>query len=213
MELLLRHGANANSRIQLDNDLGGTPLIVGFHVKTDRKQELTNDKPETLESLGKRFNVTKPDFAKMADGQVELLLRYGASPYIPNEKGNSALSIAAACVDAKNVEAMCKVKPSASDNVNEKNEQNETVLMVALASKKKFTKLPNNTFNDLLKNLLLAEADPNVLYEDGGNVLMKAIELNYVDYVKILIENTVVPLDHSHQNKSKYPLQFYTSRV
>lgn len=206
MEFLLRSGAGINETTGVDEQSGKTPMIVGYHKKIDRKQELLNESSETIEAMKNRFNVTKPDFNELLDDTILLLIRHGASPYMVDPNGNSALSMAVANGDLKNVQAMCKVVPLSTDNINEKNEKEETSLMVALNLKKGPAVDQASHYSEIFKALLSSKADPNVLYPEGDSVLMKAMQLSLADHVKILIENTMVPIDHSHQNKSEFLL-------
>jgi ankyrin repeat protein len=172
-------------------------------MKEDRKQELPDEKLETLEFIKKSFRIKKPDFKEMLHQCVQVLLEFGACPFITNASGDSPISRAAAKTDVINLQLMCSAKPSKDTNVNAQNENGQTALMTAVDSLEAFIKSKKEQVEvSVIKSLLNANANPNVKYDNGDTVLIKAIKMSYLPLVQSILENSIVAIDHGHQNNS-----------
>lgn len=164
------------------------------------------------EKVKKIFELTKPNFNEMLDNTVKILINYGGCPYRANTKETSAVLKASACADVTNLAVMCKAKPSAGADVNLQNEHGETALMAAIKSLE--TKLkqdkPNTRKEEVdvegVNHLLRAKADPNFQFDDGDTVLMRIIKISYFPLLASVLANTIVPINHNAQNRSKYSL-------
>jgi ankyrin repeat protein len=205
VKFLLKNGANPNARVNIDGWLGSTAFLTVYHEKKDGKQELPDENLETLEFIKKNFRITKPDFKEMLNQSVQVLLEYGACPFITNASGDSPLFRASANMDVTNLQLMCNAKPSKDTNVNAQNVNGQTALMTAIDSIEAFIKTNKEQVEvSVVKSLLQANANPNVKYDNGDTVLIKAIKISHLPLVQSLLENTIVPIDHSHQNNSMY---------
>jgi ankyrin repeat protein len=112
--------------------------------------------------------------------------------------------MAARSMDVANLSELCGAKPSKNNDVNSENEDGQTALMAAvdsIANLVEATKKPDVT---VVKSLLKAGANPNVQYKNGDTVLMKIIRTSYLPLLEVLLENSMVTIDHNMQNKRTY---------
>lgn len=206
LKFLLDSGCNPNIKVKHGDEIlsGNTSLMIAYHHKKDKFQEVPDQSLESTEQVKKKFTVVKPDFKEMLKQTVEILLQFNACPFLTNASGNSALMKAASSMDVENIAEMCSVKPLEDIDVNTEDEHGKTALMVAIDSLASFTSDNKKPDVTVVKSLLKANANPNVQYEDGDTVLMKLIRTSYAPLVEILLEDSIVSVDHNRQNKSKY---------
>lgn len=200
----MENGSKPNIKVKLGSEIlsGNTPLIIAYHHKKDKFQEVPDQSLESTEQVKKKFVLNKPDFKEMLNQTVKTLLQFKACPFATNASGSSALMKAATNMDVANLTEMCSVKPSENTDVNTENEQGETALVFAINSLASSIKADKKPDIAVIKSLLNANSNPNVQYENGDNVLMKAIRTSHAPLVDILLENAGVPINHSCQNKS-----------
>lgn len=204
IEFVLKSGALPNTRVEIDNWHGNTPMLMACHTKKDRKQELPDEKLETMEKLGKKFTIIKPNFEDMLFKSIELLLKYNACPFITNEDGISPLFKASSSLNEPILQLMCNAKPSQGTGINTKNEKNQTALTVSLDALISLIQAKKMANVSVVQLLLLKNADPNAYYEDGDTAFMKAIKTSYVPLVMVFLKNSTFSIDHNCQSKSKF---------
>ncbi|KAI8979262.1 ankyrin repeat-containing domain protein [Mycotypha africana] len=201
LELLLKYGAHANTRINIRGRLGDTPMNLACHQKTDERQELPNDKLETLEYINKKFDIVKPDFCMLLNRTIKILLDYGASPYATGEKGKTPVMIASSNLYTDILRQMCYVKPLQNESINSQDDLGHTALMAAVdAFEVKFKssfKADTTTVELLLEN----EADVNMQYNNTDTVFFKLIKLNCHHLIKTAIRTSVINIKHNYQNR------------
>jgi len=207
IQFLLENGSSPNIKVNLQDEMlsGNTPMIISYHHKKDLHQEVPSETLEYTEKVKKNFILTKPNFEDMLNTSIETLIKFGGCPYITNSKGVSAVLKASSCADFVNIATMCSAKPSQVTNINTANEEGETALVAAIKlleskikSKAKYIDIR------AISSLLSAQADPNVQDEDDNTVLIKVIKTSYVPLLDSILKNSVIPIDHDIQNKSKY---------
>lgn len=199
----MKSGALPNTRVEIDNWHGNTPMFMACHTKKDQKQELPNEKLETMEKLSRKFTITKPNFEDMLFKSIELLLKYNACPFIANEDGVSPLFKVSSDLNEPILQLMCNTEPSQGTDINTKNEKNQTALTVAVDTLISLIQAKKMFNVSVIQLLLLKDADPNVSYENGDTAFIKAIKTSYVPLVMAFLENSRFPIDHNCQNKSK----------
>lgn len=204
IEFVLKSGALPNTRVEIDNWHGDTPMSMACHTKKDRKQELPDEKLETMEKLSKKFTITKPNFKDMLFKSIELLLKYNACPFIANANGISPLSKVSCSLNEPILQLMCNAKPSQGTDINAKNEKNQTALTVALDALIHLIQAKKMANVSVIQSLLLKNADPNVSYDDGDTAFMKAIKTSHVPLVMAFLEKSTFSIDHNCQSKSKF---------
>lgn len=208
IKFFLKNGANSNARVNIDGWLGDTPFLTVYHQKKDKKQEYPDEKFETIEFVKKNFRIIKPDFNEMLNQCVKVLLEYNTCPFILNASGDSPLHRASAKLDTINLRLMCKAKPSSNDaHINAHNEKGQTPLMTAVATLAALIKIKKEEKKiSVIKSLLQANADPNVTYENGDTVFIKAIKTSHLPLFQCILEHSVVGINYRHQNNSMYLL-------
>ncbi|CEP17999.1 hypothetical protein [Parasitella parasitica] len=202
IEFVLYHGASPNTRVVIDDWLGDTPMLMACHTKQDKNQELPDKNLETMEKLDKKFKIIKPDFEMMLHETIQLLLQYGACPFIINADKISPLFKIASSLNAPIVKLMCDTTPSRGTDINIKNDKNKTVFTVALDPIIACIEAKKEADISLVQSLLLKNADPNVVYEDGDTAFIKAVKTSHLPLVNAFLKSSVFPINHNCQNKS-----------
>ena len=203
----MSHGSEPNAIVRLDREVlsGDTPLITTYHNENLYK-ELASIKLQSNEKVTKNFVLSMYGVKEQLNDSIEALVRFGASPFIQNVRGQSALLKAASNSDATNTIMMCGATSTLKFDINTENEQGETALKTAFKSLKTEieTRKKDDIYVDAFGAFLSAGANPNARYEDGDTVFMKVIRTLYAPLINLFFEKCVMQIDHTIQNKSKF---------
>lgn len=201
----MENGCDPNAKVQLDKEVlsGDTPIIIAYRLKKDLHQELPDQSLESTEKLKKSFVISKPNFKRMLHLTIKTLVQFNASPFFLNLSGNSAVLKASAILDDENLAQMCGTKSSRGGNIDQKNESNESALMIAVKSIGHNIGHPDEErYLNCVKHLLKAGANPNMKYEDGDTILNRIVITGNLLLLQTFIQNSVVTINHDLQNKS-----------
>jgi ankyrin repeat protein len=204
INFLIQHGSDPNLHIEIEGQEFDTPLIIAYHVKQDKNQEMENNNLATTNEIKKKYDLTKPDFGKMMEDSISALLYHNADPFEINNVGVSSIMKAAKNLDLKMIRNMCQVQQLGKHDINTPNETNKTTLMMvvdAIVGRKELN-LP--TDSEILSLLLKAGADINKQFANGDTVLLKVIRMCNADVLNVVLNSVAVPIKHEVQNKRKY---------
>lgn len=179
---------NNKANVDLQASYGSTALtksvynshfpMVNALIKAKANVDLQNDRGLSALIIA----VGKKDI-----DMVKLLLAAGANRNLQEEKGNTALHFAIKW--RREDIALCILNNGTQDNfdLNLKDKDGNTPLMLAI----------EYGMFELVKSLLLAGADANIVNQKNQNALDKAVELGYYEMFRI-----IVPYVSSYHNAS-----------
>lgn len=211
VHFLLKHGCDPNLRVNVGGIRGDTSMTIAYHQKHDGFQEIPDDcdELEITEEMKKRFTLKKPDFPTMLHKTIQYLVRYQGCSYLVDASGYSPIMKAASNMDVDNLKEMCKAVPLNEANINTLNELGQTALTIVVDKISELIKKKEKPDIEIVKHLLLANADPNVQDEDKNTIFMKAIKTSHETLVEIILENTQVKIQNHLKNKCRSYRQIY----
>jgi ankyrin repeat protein len=204
INFLIQHGSDPNLHIEIEGQEFDTPLIMAYHLKQDKNQEMENNNLATTNEIKKKYDLTKPDFDKMMEDSINALLYHNADPFEINNVGVSSIMKAAKKLDLKMIRNMCQIQQLGKHDINTPNETNETTLMMIVDAIRDRKELKVATDTEMLSLLLKAGADINKQFENGDTVLLKVIRMGSADVLNAVLNSAVVPIKHEVQNKRKF---------
>ncbi|KAI8333682.1 ankyrin repeat-containing domain protein [Chlamydoabsidia padenii] len=209
LDFLLSHGADPNQQAQKTiHGSGMPPLVYCYFTRwNDSSLYLSGNTTIAQERIHKLFDIVMPSFENDRYDSLDIFIKYGANPCLPDGKGTSALMKAAMALDGKAVQIMCNsLIQSYGDfgGINNCDASNATALMIAFSAYETEYKAANDkekVDTTAVTHLLSAGANVNATFENGDTVLMKILRLGYYPLVESLLQLSQTPLNHMATNE------------
>ncbi|XP_019853519.1 PREDICTED: ankyrin repeat domain-containing protein 50-like [Amphimedon queenslandica] len=173
--------ANANPHLKL-SDGSNAVMIASYYGNYEVVELLINKGVDYITQQAGGWNNFMLASQNGHTKIVELLLKKKVDPYVPNNNGWNALMLACHNGHTQIVEHMLNSKEQAviKKNINAKNENGSTALMIACNTEKEHS--------EIVQLLLDAGADPHVKIKHGKTALASAMNLGHKIIVHKLLK-------------------------